>query len=91
VDISQLNHRLNMMSQMPNNNIGLALIFRRFSQMSVDEQKEYVSHPTPLTHLQCFNIFNEYNKHFTDVSAHIEMLAANITTGLDSLSAELQN
>lgn len=28
---------------MPNNNIGLAMIFKRFAGMCVDDQKEYVS------------------------------------------------
>lgn len=36
LDIQKLNQKLNLMSQMPNNNIGLALIFRRFRMMSDD-------------------------------------------------------
>jgi hypothetical protein len=57
VDISQLNHRLNMMSQMPNNNIGLALIFKRFSQMSEEEQKQYVSLTLVANHFSVLQYF----------------------------------
>lgn len=37
IDVDKLAQKLNMMSQMPNNNIGLALIFRKFRMMNVDQ------------------------------------------------------
>ena len=39
---------------MPNNNIGLAMVFRRFSSMHEDDQKQYVSKME--TFLMVFNI-----------------------------------
>lgn len=51
------------MAQMPNNNIGLALIFRKFRMMSEDQQKQF-----------CNGIFFEYNKHFNNVIAQISQL-----------------
>lgn len=36
VDLVKLNTKLNLMSQMPNNNIGLALIFKRFRIMDTE-------------------------------------------------------
>jgi len=43
IDMNKLNAKLNMMSQMPNNNIGLTLIFRRLRLMGQDQQKQFVS------------------------------------------------
>jgi len=42
-DIEKLNQKLMIMQNMPNNNIGLTLIFRRFREMDVQNQKQYVS------------------------------------------------
>jgi hypothetical protein len=38
-DIEKLNQKLMIMQNMPNNNIGLTLIFRRFREMDVQNQK----------------------------------------------------
>jgi hypothetical protein len=41
--VAKLDQKLYMMSQMPNNNIGLANIFRRFRMMTLEHQKQFVS------------------------------------------------
>ena len=38
-DIVKLNQKLMIMQNMPNNNIGLTLIFRRFREMDIANQK----------------------------------------------------
>ena len=38
-DIVKLNQKLMIMQNMPNNNIGLTLIFRRFREMDIPNQK----------------------------------------------------
>lgn len=42
-EIEKLNQKLLIMQNMPNNNIGLSHIFRRFREMDVPNQKQYVS------------------------------------------------
>ena len=42
-EVEKLNSKLVVMQNTPNNNIGLTLIFRRFREMDIENQKQYVS------------------------------------------------
>ena len=82
IDISKLNHKLNLMSQMPNNNIGLAFIFRRFRSMEINQQKQFVS-------TICWRHINIVFKHLHGVQqTFLKRFRADFTVSLANLSRE---
>ena len=42
-EVEKLASKLQMLQQMPNNNIGLTLVFKRFKYMTLEQQKSFVS------------------------------------------------